>query len=192
MLNDGPAGTRGYRRVIIGPDHPYVAGGLPMDAPGVGLGQNDGFAYQARAFLDEVAGLDEADSLPPLRVVRRGRAQHGDPGGRRRVRRPRRRPVRQGRRRSERGSTMKFGVYNAILHDRSLPEALEVIAGLGLTGIELNSGGFLPAGAHPDLRRHPDLRHGARRLPRPLRGHRCGDRRAELQRQPAAPRSRDR
>ena len=40
---------------------------------------------------------------------------------------------------------MKFGVYNAILHDRTLPEAIEVIAGLGLTGIELNSGGFLPA-----------------------------------------------
>ncbi|MCI9886944.1 sugar phosphate isomerase/epimerase [Micrococcales bacterium 31B] len=39
---------------------------------------------------------------------------------------------------------MKFGVYNAILHDRPLPEALAVIAGLGLTGIEINSGGFLP------------------------------------------------
>jgi len=39
---------------------------------------------------------------------------------------------------------MKFGVYNAILHDRTLPEAIKVIAGLGLTGIELNSGGFLP------------------------------------------------
>ncbi|GAA1996840.1 sugar phosphate isomerase/epimerase [Nakamurella flavida] len=39
---------------------------------------------------------------------------------------------------------MRLGVYNAILHDRSLPEALEVIAGLGLTGIEINSGGFLP------------------------------------------------
>ena len=39
---------------------------------------------------------------------------------------------------------MKFGVYNAIVHDRSWPEALEVIAKLGLTGIELNSGGFLP------------------------------------------------
>jgi hypothetical protein len=26
---------------------------------------------------------------------------------------------------------MKFGVYNAILHDRSLPEAIEVIAKLG-------------------------------------------------------------
>lgn len=40
---------------------------------------------------------------------------------------------------------MKLGVYNAILHDRSLPEALKVIADLGLTGIELNTGGFLPA-----------------------------------------------
>lgn len=40
---------------------------------------------------------------------------------------------------------MKLGVYNAILHDRSLPEAIEVVQSLGLTGIELNSGGFLPA-----------------------------------------------
>jgi sugar phosphate isomerase/epimerase len=40
---------------------------------------------------------------------------------------------------------MRLGLYNAILHDRSLPEAIEVIADLGLTGIELNTGGFLPA-----------------------------------------------
>ncbi|NAZ87555.1 sugar phosphate isomerase/epimerase family protein [Kineococcus indalonis] len=40
---------------------------------------------------------------------------------------------------------MKLGVYDAVLHDRSLPEALAVVADLGLTGIELNSGGFLPA-----------------------------------------------
>ena len=40
---------------------------------------------------------------------------------------------------------MKLGVYNAILHDRSLPEAIEVVRTLGLTGIELNSGGFLPS-----------------------------------------------
>lgn len=46
---------------------------------------------------------------------------------------------------------MKLGVYNAILHDRSLPEALEVIAGLGLTGIEINSGGFLPATHIPNI-----------------------------------------
>jgi predicted dehydrogenase len=64
MLHEGAVGTRGYRRVIIGPDHPYFAGGLPMDAPGVGVGQNDGFVFQARAFLEEVAGIDEAGSLP--------------------------------------------------------------------------------------------------------------------------------
>jgi sugar phosphate isomerase/epimerase len=40
---------------------------------------------------------------------------------------------------------MKLGVYNAVLHDRTLPEALKVVADLGLTGIEVNSGGFLPA-----------------------------------------------
>lgn len=39
---------------------------------------------------------------------------------------------------------MKLGLYNAILHDRTLPEALTVIADLGLTGIEINTGGFLP------------------------------------------------
>jgi predicted dehydrogenase len=52
MLNVSSAGTQGYRRVIIGPDHLYFAGGLPMDAPGVGVGQNDGFVFQARAFLE--------------------------------------------------------------------------------------------------------------------------------------------
>ncbi|WP_019203990.1 sugar phosphate isomerase/epimerase [Tsukamurella sp. 1534] len=39
---------------------------------------------------------------------------------------------------------MRLGLYNAILHDRPLPEAIEVIAGVGLTGIEINTGGFLP------------------------------------------------
>ncbi|MFD5598659.1 sugar phosphate isomerase/epimerase family protein [Leucobacter sp. NPDC058333] len=46
---------------------------------------------------------------------------------------------------------MKLGVYNAILHDRPLPAAIEVVRGLGLTGIELNSGGFLPALHIPNL-----------------------------------------
>lgn len=40
---------------------------------------------------------------------------------------------------------MRLGVYNAILHDRTLPEAIKVVNDLGLTGIELNSGGFLPS-----------------------------------------------
>jgi predicted dehydrogenase len=64
MLSEGPSGTRGFRRVVIGPDHPYVAGGYAMDAAGIGVGQNDGFAFQARAFLEEVAGIDEGESLP--------------------------------------------------------------------------------------------------------------------------------
>jgi predicted dehydrogenase len=37
---------------------------MPMDAPSVGFGQNEAFYYQARAFLEEVAGIDEAASLP--------------------------------------------------------------------------------------------------------------------------------
>ena len=53
---------------------------------------------------------------------------------------------------------MKFGVYNAILHDRSLPEAIKVIDGLGLTGIELNSGGFLPALHIPTFDDNPHRR----------------------------------
>lgn len=58
--NDDP----GFRTVTLGPNHPYWRGGLAMDAPGVGIGQNEGFVYQARAFLDEVAGLPEGESLP--------------------------------------------------------------------------------------------------------------------------------
>jgi len=48
---------------------------------------------------------------------------------------------------------VKLGVYNAILHDRPLPDALKVIADLGLTGIEINTGGFLPAVHVPDMDR---------------------------------------
>jgi predicted dehydrogenase len=64
FLSEGAAAQNGYRQVILGPEHPYIAGGLPMDAPGVGFGQNEAFAFQARAFLEEVAGLPEAESLP--------------------------------------------------------------------------------------------------------------------------------
>lgn len=46
---------------------------------------------------------------------------------------------------------MKLGLYNAIFHDRSLPEALTAIADAGLTGIELNTGGFLPAAHIPTM-----------------------------------------
>jgi predicted dehydrogenase len=61
---DGTArgATQGYRQVLVGPAHPYLTGGLPMDFPGVGYGQNDLFAFQARAFLEQVAGVE---GLPP-------------------------------------------------------------------------------------------------------------------------------
>ncbi|MGG5753093.1 sugar phosphate isomerase/epimerase family protein [Zafaria sp. Z1313] len=39
---------------------------------------------------------------------------------------------------------MKLGVYTAILHDRPLAEALDVLASLGLDAAEINAGGFLP------------------------------------------------
>lgn len=49
---------------------------------------------------------------------------------------------------------VKLGVYTAILHDRSLREALEAIKALGLAGAEINAGGFLPTPHLPvdDLR----------------------------------------
>ncbi len=56
--------TAGYRQVIVGPAHPYLTGGLAMDFPGVGYGQNDLFVFQARAFLEQVAGLDRLPRVP--------------------------------------------------------------------------------------------------------------------------------
>jgi hypothetical protein len=60
------AAATGYRQVLIGPAHPYIAGGLPMDFPGVGHGQSDFFTFQARAFLEEIAGLDGLPRCPGL------------------------------------------------------------------------------------------------------------------------------
>ncbi|MFF4522812.1 Gfo/Idh/MocA family protein [Streptomyces bluensis] len=56
------ARTRGARQIISGPRLPYFAGGYPMEAPGVGGGNAEMFTFQARAFLDQVAGV--ADPLP--------------------------------------------------------------------------------------------------------------------------------
>jgi sugar phosphate isomerase/epimerase len=39
---------------------------------------------------------------------------------------------------------MHLGAYDACLHDKPLGEALQMIADLGLTSAEINSGGFLP------------------------------------------------
>jgi predicted dehydrogenase len=71
----GPA-TQGYRQVPVGPEHPYVQNGLPMPFPGVGHGYSEFFTYQARAFLEQVAGVQElppcqsfADGLHTLQVI---------------------------------------------------------------------------------------------------------------------------
>ena len=61
--------VNGPRRVLVGPDHPYVRDGLPMVAGGVGYGTGDMFAYQARAFLDQICGITE---LPPCADFRAG------------------------------------------------------------------------------------------------------------------------
>jgi sugar phosphate isomerase/epimerase len=47
---------------------------------------------------------------------------------------------------------MKLGAYTACLHDRPLPEALEVLRSNGLTSVEVNTGGFIPSPhCHVDL-----------------------------------------
>lgn len=51
-------GTRGARQIIAGPHMQYYSGGYPMQAPGNGGGNLEMFAYQCRAFLDQVVGLD--------------------------------------------------------------------------------------------------------------------------------------
>ncbi len=65
---DGAPDTtaNGTRTVFVGPWHPYVARGLPMDFPTVGHGQNDFFVYQARAFLDQITGLEALPPCPDL------------------------------------------------------------------------------------------------------------------------------
>jgi predicted dehydrogenase len=77
-IADGKAAgpVNGYRQVLVGPAHPYIARGLPMDFPSVGHGQHEFFTYQARAFLDEISGRDGlprcpslADGLHNLRVL---------------------------------------------------------------------------------------------------------------------------
>ncbi|SED22471.1 Gfo/Idh/MocA family protein [Streptomyces melanosporofaciens] len=71
------ARTRGARHIIAGPQLPYFAGGYPMEAPGVGGGNAEMFTYQARAFLDQVAGVTEplpacatfADALRTMEII---------------------------------------------------------------------------------------------------------------------------
>lgn len=66
FLHDDQVGAHqnGFRVVKLGPGHPYIAEGYPMVAPGIGVGQNDTFIFQARAFLEEVVGLPAEESWP--------------------------------------------------------------------------------------------------------------------------------
>jgi predicted dehydrogenase len=71
------ARTRGVRQVIVGPQLPYFRGGYPMEAPGVGFGNQEAFTYQCRAFLDQIAGTPDplpanasfADALHTMQVI---------------------------------------------------------------------------------------------------------------------------
>lgn len=62
--DEAAAALNGYNRVLVGPAHPYLRGGVPMDFPGVSYGVGDLFGFQARAFLEQVAGID--GGLPPV------------------------------------------------------------------------------------------------------------------------------
>ena len=165
----------GYRRVLVGPDHPYLTGGLPMDFPGVNYGQNDLFTIQARAFLEQVAGVenlppcpDFAHGLHNLRILDAVVGVRGEGWCRGHPRRLRfGSPLRPSAADStttttqQSESAMKLGVYNAVLHDRPLPEALQVIAGLGLDRYRDQHRRLPSRRACPDLRRDPDQRHRA-------------------------------
>src|SRR6476659_7135353 len=63
-------GFDGYNQVLAGPAHPYIKGGLPMDFPGCSFGVGDLFGYQARAFLEQVAGVE--GGLPPVAAFEEG------------------------------------------------------------------------------------------------------------------------
>lgn len=71
-LHQGDAGQRGYRTVYLDNTHPYITDGLPMDGGGVGYGQNNYFTWQARAFLEEVAGIPVEKSLPRCADLEQG------------------------------------------------------------------------------------------------------------------------
>ena len=60
-----PEGFSGPRQVLSNPTFPYYKGGSSMDFAGVGSTQIEQFTYQARAFLDQVLGLDEGFPLVP-------------------------------------------------------------------------------------------------------------------------------
>lgn len=64
--------VNGRRRVYIGPEHPYIARDIPMDALGIGHGLADLFVFQARGFLDEVVGNKTLPRCPSFAEGLRG------------------------------------------------------------------------------------------------------------------------
>ena len=62
---NSPAGLGGARRVLVNPSFPYFARGSSMAFDGVGLTQIEQFTYQAHAFLQQIAGANSEDALPP-------------------------------------------------------------------------------------------------------------------------------
>ena len=56
--NSPDSATNGWRRVVVGAEHPYVAAAQSMPFTGIGHGGQEYFTYQARAFLDAIAGLE--------------------------------------------------------------------------------------------------------------------------------------
>ncbi|CEI48618.1 Protein of unknown function [Propionibacterium freudenreichii] len=46
-------------------------------------------------------------------------------------------------------SPLNLGAYTACLHNYTLEEALDILAADGLTGAEVNVGGFIPLAALP-------------------------------------------
>ena len=64
-----PEPVNGYRQVLIGPGHPYITRGLPMDFPSVGHGQNDLFVFQARAFLGQIALCSHQPQFAAQRIA---------------------------------------------------------------------------------------------------------------------------
>jgi len=63
-------GLDGFNQVLVGPAQPYISKGLPMDFPAVSYGTGDLFGFQARAFLEQVAGIE--GGLPPVATFAAG------------------------------------------------------------------------------------------------------------------------
>ena len=81
---------------------------------------------------------------------------------------------------------LTYGAYTACLHDRPLADALAVLKDAGLSGAEVNAGGFIPLPPLP-RRRAAGLQGRARRLPGRVRRGRGGAHRPQRLREPTSP-----